>query len=80
MPGFEVGKFEHGSNIFPLTLPFDVDADKFKDSLCRNDVFIYPDESTGLISRLTVNTSILRKSNEAIVEAFGAALNEGRTA
>jgi threonine aldolase len=79
-PGLEVGKFEHGSNIYPMSLPPDVDADKFAESLRRNDVFIYPEETTRLISRLTVNTSILRKSNEVIVEAFGDALNEGRTA
>ena len=79
LPGLEVGKFEHGSNIFPLSLPPDVDSDKFAESLRRNDVFIYPDESTGLMSRLTVNTSILRKSNETIFEAFSEALNDGRT-
>ena len=80
LPGLEVGKFEHGSNIFPLSLPPDVDGDKFAERLRRRDIFIYPDESTGHISRLTVNTSILRKSNEDIVEAFGVALNEGRAA
>ena len=30
------------------------------------------------LSRLTVNTSVLRKSNETIFEAFSKALNEGR--
>ena len=79
LPGLEVGKFEHGSNIFPLTLPPDVDGDKFAESLRRNDMFIYPDESTGHISRLTVNTSILRMSNEAILNAFSTALNERKT-
>jgi threonine aldolase len=79
-PGLEVGKFEHGSNIYPMSLPHDMDADKFAESLRRNDIFLYPDERTGRISYLTVNTSILRKSNEVIVEAFGVALNEGRAA
>ena len=80
LPGLEVGKFEHGSNIFPLSLPPDVDGDKFAESLRRRDMFIYPDESTGLISRLTVNTSVLRTSNETIFEAFSTALSEGRKA
>ncbi len=79
LPGLEVGKFEHGSNIFPLSLPPGVDGDKMAQSLRRNDVFIYPDESTGLISRLTVNTSVLRKPNETIFKAFSEALNNGRT-
>ena len=44
------------------------------ENLRRNQVFLYPDEGTDRISRLTVNTTILRQANDEIFEAFEAAL------
>ena len=74
LPGVETREFEHGSNIFPLTFAPDVNTEKVMESLGRNQVFLYPDEGTDRISRLTVNTTILRQSNDAIFEAFESAL------
>ncbi len=74
LPKIEVRAFEHGSNIFPLTLAPGVDAEKVVESLRHSHVFLYPDEGTNRISRLTVNTTILRQSNDAIFEAFKASL------
>ena len=74
LPKVEVRAFEHGSNIFPLTLAPGVDAEKVVDSLRHSHVFLYPDEGTNRISRLTVNTTILRQSDDAIFEAFKASL------
>ena len=74
LPKVEVRAFEHGSNIFPLTLAAGVDAEKVVESLRHSHVFLYPDEGTNRIFRLTVNTTILRQSNGAIFEAFEASL------
>ena len=77
LPGIETREFEHGSNIFPLNFAPDVNTKKVIESLSRNQVFLYPDEGTDRITRLTVNTTILRQSNNAIFEAFKGALNVG---
>ena len=74
LPGIEVREFDHGSNIFPLAFAPEVDTDKVVETLHRKDVFLYTDEGTDRISRLTVNTTILRQSNDAIFEAFRDAL------
>ena len=73
----EIREFEHGSNIFPLTFAPDIDTESVLGSLSRSHVFLYPDEGTERISRLTVNTTILRQSNDEILEAFEAALSAG---
>ena len=74
LAGLEIKEFEHGSNIFPLTFAPDVDTEIVLESLRRNQVFLYPDEGTDRISRLTVNTTILRQANDEIFEAFEVAL------
>ena len=76
LPKIEIKEFEHGSNIFPLTIAPNVDTESVLASLSRSQVFLYPDEGTDRITRLTVNTTILRQSNDAIVEAFEAALGD----
>ena len=77
LPGMETREFDHGSNIFPLTFAADVNTEKVIESLSRNQVFLYPDDGTDRITRLTVNTTILRQSNDAIFEAFESALKAG---
>jgi hypothetical protein len=73
-----VRRFLHGSNIFPVELDPRVDVETFLTALRRDWIFLFIDEgSTGQI-HLTVNTTILRQSNEAIVEAFEHALRAGR--
>jgi len=74
LPGIEVREFEHGSNIFPLALSPNVDQTCAVECLRRREVFLYPDEGTETISRLTVNTTILRQPNDTIVQAFIEAL------
>ena len=77
LPKVEIREFDHGSNIFPLTFAPEVNTENVMESLGRNQVFLYPDEGTDRISRLTVNTTILRQSNDAIFEAFESALKAG---
>ncbi len=74
LPKLAIKEFEHGSNIFPLNFASDVDTEIVLENLRRNQVFLYPDEGADRISRLTVNTTILRQANDEIFEAFEAAL------
>jgi threonine aldolase len=75
--GIRIRRFPHGSNIFPVELDPRVDVETFLAALRRDGIFLFPDEgSTGQI-HLTVNTTILRQPNEAIVEAFEHALHAG---
>ena len=72
--GIKVRRFLHGSNIFPVELDPCVDVETFLAALRRDWIFLFPDEgSTGQI-HLTVNTTMLRQPNEAIVKAFEHAL------
>ena len=77
LPGMDTREFDHGSNIFPLTFSPDVNTENVIGNLGRNHVFLYPDEGTDRITRLTVNTTILRQSNDAIFEAFETSLKAG---
>jgi hypothetical protein len=75
--GIKVRRFPHGSNIFPVELDPRLDVETFLATLRRDWIFLFPDEgSTGQI-HLTVNTTILRQPNEAIVETFQHALRTG---
>jgi threonine aldolase len=75
--GIKVQRFPHGSNIFPVELDPRVDVETFLAALRRDWIFLFPDEgSTGQI-HLTVNTTMLRQPNEAIVAAFEHALRAG---
>ena len=75
LPAIEIKEFEHGSNIFPLTFGGGVDIERVVTALRLRGVCLYPDEGTDMYSRLTVNTTILRQSNDAIFEAFKEALD-----
>ena len=75
LPDIEIEEFDHGSNIFPLGFAPGVDVERLIESLHQRNVFVYPDEGSGTVSSLTVNTTILRQSNEAIFQAFREALN-----
>jgi threonine aldolase len=75
--GIRVRRFPHGSNIFPVELDPHIDVETFLTALRRDCIFLFPDEgSTGQI-HLTVNTTILRQPNEAILKAFEGALRAG---
>ena len=79
LPDIEVKEFDHGSNIFPMVFAPGLNAERVVQSLRQRSVFLYPDEGTNIISRLTVNTTLLRQSNDAIFEAFREALRAGET-
>src|SRR5215467_7193944 len=68
--GIKVRRFPHGSNIFPVELDPRLDVETFLAVLRREWIFLYPDEGSMGQLYLTVNTTILRQPNEAIVEAF----------
>ena len=73
LDGIHIGKYENGSNIFPVEFGEQVNLDGFISSLRRKWVFIY-DEGDPKCLHLTVNTTILRQSNDELVEAFRDAL------
>ena len=45
LDGIQVTEFENGSNIFPMSLDDEVDAEAMADALRRNDVHVYPLEN-----------------------------------
>ena len=77
IPGLSVGAYEHGSNIFPLTLPSGVELETFANRLAEFHVFVNAGEEDRVSPHLTVNTTILRQSNEQIVSAFRTAVDDG---
>jgi threonine aldolase len=79
LDGLNVESYEHGSNIFPVALDVDVDVEKFIEELANHSVFVNTDEGNPTKIHLTVNTTILRQSNEDISRAFEAALNNARS-
>ena len=72
-----VGRYANGSNIFPLHLSASVDFDRFASALKERWIFVYPDENQVGVGHLAVNTTILRRSNEDVFEAFEYALARG---
>ena len=79
LDGMNVKPYEHGSNIFPAALDDDVDVEKLLGELSNRLVFVNTDEYDDTKIHLTVNTTILRQSNEDIARAFEAALNIARS-
>ena len=78
LPGIALGRFEHGSNIFPMDVEPTVDVDQLVSSLRQRRVFLYPtDEAQGRVL-LSVNTTILRQSEDDLVCAFEEALRKSR--
>ena len=77
--GINVKAYKRGSNIFPVALGEDVDVEKLIEELSHRLVFVNTDEYDDTKIHLTVNTTILRQSNEEIARAFEAALNIARS-
>jgi hypothetical protein len=75
--GIRVRRFPHGSNIFPVDLDPCIDVETFLAALRRDGIFLFPDESSTDQIHLTVNTTLLRQPNEAILKAFEHALRTG---
>ncbi len=77
IPGLTIGAYEHGSNIFPLTLPSGVELERFANRLAEFHVFVNAGEDDRVSPHLTVNTTLLRQPNEQIVSAFRTAVGNG---
>jgi hypothetical protein len=75
--GIKVRRFPHGSNIFPVELDPHINVETFCVTLRQHGIFLFPDEGGTDRIHLTVNTTILRQPNEAIVEAFEHAVRLG---
>ncbi|MCH8063071.1 MAG: aminotransferase class I/II-fold pyridoxal phosphate-dependent enzyme [Chloroflexi bacterium] len=69
-----VGKFENGSNIFPVELDESIDHAMLIKRLSELRIIVRPAEGSEKLSTLAVNTTILRQPNEEIVAAFREAL------
>ncbi len=76
--GIEVGRYEHGSNIFPVKLDSDIDPWKLVTELHKHWVFAYADEGDPEHYHLSVNTTILNQPNEDLLAAFENALAKSR--
>ncbi|MCH7800742.1 MAG: aminotransferase class I/II-fold pyridoxal phosphate-dependent enzyme [Chloroflexi bacterium] len=73
--GIQVGRYEHGSNIFPLTLDPSIDIDAMADRLKESWIFVPTNADDYGRRHLTVNTTILRQSNDEILSAFREAVS-----
>ena len=71
----QVGQYENGSNIFPLTLDASIDIDALADRLRESWIFIPTTPDDYGRHHLTINTTLLRQSNDEIVTAFREALS-----
>lgn len=74
LPGISIGEFEHGSNIFPVAFSNGLDTMTIVRELEAGGIHVQTDEASGGVSALTVNTTILRQSNDAIFNTFKDAL------
>src|SRR5262249_25911339 len=76
LDGLQVGRFAHGSNIFPLSLAADIDVERFLPSLRTQPTRGMSKARDARQLRLTVNATILRQPLEALVTAFAGALQD----
>ncbi len=75
LEGIQITEFEHGSNIFPAAFDDAASHQAMIDELRERGVFVYHSDEGGSVSTLSVNTTILRQSNDQILTAFREALN-----
>jgi len=75
LPRIEIHQFEHGSNIFELRLDDEINTDQFVESLLDFKIVIPWLKSEWPLPLLHVNSSMLRRSNDEIVEAFTSVLS-----
>jgi threonine aldolase len=79
LPGVKIGQFEHGSNVFELQLDPPIDTDRFIDSLLDSGISIPWPSVEWPIPLMHVNSSILRQSDNEILEAFTTASSISRS-
>ena len=71
--GISVSKFEHGSNIFELILDSSIDTDQFISNLLESGIVLNWPNSEWHVPLLHVNTTVMRRSNSDIAQAFSDA-------
>jgi threonine aldolase len=77
--GIAIRRFEHGSNIVELDLADGLDAVRFFASLLKAGIVVAPPSADWSVALLHVNTTILRKPNQEIAEAFASAAAAAKT-
>ena len=79
LESINVERFEHGSNMFPLTLESDVDSTRFVKTLEAHSVSVSPPDSdhAGRIM-LTVNPTLLRQDIQDLLCTFERAIKESQ--
>ncbi len=73
LDGITVRSFEHGSNIFELDLDPAIDAETFANRLANQGIYIMIPNPEWPVPLLHVNPTVLRRTNEDIVNAFDRA-------
>jgi threonine aldolase len=73
VPGLSVAPLPDGSNIFPLRLESGLTASALGRELRRRGIVLPAEGGTEHLVPLAVNTTILRRPNAALLEAFAAA-------
>ncbi|MGB1749829.1 MAG: hypothetical protein ACPHK0_08645, partial [Dehalococcoidia bacterium] len=76
--GVEVRTFENGSNNHEVHLDDSIDSFEFATALAEHDVFMNNATTEWRNMLLQVNTTILRKPNSEILEAFANAASKTR--
>ena len=74
LDGISIGRFDNGSNIFPVRLSEGVEAGRMIHELSNHRVFLDTKEPYAGRFTITVNTTLLRQGNDELVDAFRAAL------
>ena len=60
----------NGSNIFPIAFETKAIEERVVARLRERDVFLFPDEGAERVTRLTVNTTLLRQSNQTLLDSI----------
>ena len=74
LPNLEVSRYPDGSNIVPVKFSSSVNLQKLEKSLRPKEVFINPKTSTNNTIYMTINLTILRKSNDELLKIFSNAI------
>ena len=75
-PGIEIRQFQNGSNIFELLINSNINIDQLIENLLDLDIVIPEPKNDWPVPLIHVNTTILRKSNSEIAEAFSNAIHK----
>ena len=79
IPNIEVNHYEDESNIIPVAFSDKVNLQNLDRTLRSKGVFINPETNGQNTIHLTINMTILRKSNQELLKAFTEALETSVT-